>query len=138
MIAVGLGCRAGCAAGAVLELLEQALLASGCRLDDIGALYTADFKSGEAGLRQAAQRLNRPLLLLSLAQLRAQAAGTLTCSAQSLERFGLPSIAETAALAGALHLQGLGARPRLLAPRRVAGSATCALAGVAPTTELAR
>jgi cobalt-precorrin 5A hydrolase len=138
MIAVGLGCRTGCAAGAVLELLEQALLACGCRLEDIAALYTADFKSGELGLRQAAERLSRPLVLLSLTQLQAQAAGTLTCSAQSLERFGLPSIAETAALAGALQLQGSGARPRLLAPRRVAGSATCALASGAPGREPAR
>jgi len=136
MIAVGLGCRAGCEAGQVLQVLEQALLASGCRLEDIGALYTAEFKSSEAGLQQAAQRLSKPLLLLSLAQLQAQAGGALTCSAQSLERFGLPSVAETAALAGALQLQGSG-RARLLGPRSVSGRATCALASALPLTERA-
>jgi len=138
MIAVGLGCRAGCGVDQLLELLEQALAAGGCCREDIRALYTADFKSGEAGLRHAAARLSKPLVLLSLAQLQAQAGSALTRSAQTLERFGLPSIAETAALAGAVQLEGGGALARLLGPRRVSGSASCALASAARGTEPAR
>lgn len=138
MIAVGLGCRAGCGVDQVLEMIEETLAASGCCLQDIRALYTAEFKFGEAGLRQAAERLSKPLVLLPLAQLQAQADRTLTRSVQTLERFGVPSVAETAALAGAVQLEGGGALARLLGPRRVSSSASCALASAAHVTEPAR
>jgi cobalt-precorrin 5A hydrolase len=130
VIAAGFGCRAGCPVAQVLDVLEQALAAAGRRLEEVRALYTADFKHAEAGLLRAAQLLNRPLVALPLADLQAHGPIALTCSAYTLERFGVPSIAETAALAGAAvgGSKARGELPRLLAPRRSSGSATCALA----------
>ena len=101
------------------------------------AFYTADFKRSEAGLLRAAESLNKPLLALSVARLQAQSGAALTCSAHTLERFGVPSVAETAALAGAFSV-GDGAPaspPRLLGPRYVSGNATCALAISGRTAE---
>jgi cobalt-precorrin 5A hydrolase len=129
VIAAGFGCRAGCPVEQVLGALGQALAAQGRRLDEVGALYTADFKRSEAGLVLAAESLNRPLIALSVACLRAQSGAALTCSAHTLARFGVPSVAETAALAGASSSDGArGSCARLLGPRQVSGSATCALA----------
>jgi cobalt-precorrin 5A hydrolase len=127
MIAAGLGCRAGCPLEHVLAALEQALAAAGCLLEEISGLYTAQFKREEPALLLAAARLGKPLLALPLAELQAQNAKALSCSAQNLERFGVPSIAETAALAGAAR-GATASQPRLLGTRSIAGSATCALA----------
>lgn len=127
MIAAGLGCRAGCPVEHVLAALEQALAAGGCVLEELSGLYTAEFKRAEPALLLAAERLGKPLLGLPLAQLQAQNGKALSCSAQSLERFGVLSIAETAALAGAARGAG-PSEPRLLGTRSIAGSATCALA----------
>jgi len=130
VIAAGFGCRTGCPVEQVLAALEQALAAVGRRLEEVRALYTADFKHGEAGLLRAAELLNRPLLTLSIADLQAQSSQALSCSVHTLERFGVPSVAETAALAGACApgRNAHGDLPRLLGPRRTSGSATCALA----------
>ena len=127
MIAAGLGCRAGCPVEHVLAAVEQALAAGGCVLEELSGLYTAQFKHAEPALLLAAERLGKPLLALPLAELQAQNGKALSCSAQSLERFGVPSIAETAALAGAARGAG-PSEPRLLGTRSIAGSATCALA----------
>ena len=136
MIAAGLGCRAGCPVEHVLAALEQALAAAGCVLEELSGLYTAQFKREEAALLLAAARLGKPLVALPLALLQAQNPRALSCSAQSLERFGVPSIAETAALAGAAR-GASSSQPRLLGTRSIAGSATCALATPAPTGDAA-
>ena len=73
-------------------------------------------------LAQAAAQLGLPLVHLRLEQLQAQAPKALSRSAHVERHFGLPGVAETAALAGA------GAGARLLGPRALAGGATCALA----------
>ncbi|HEU4577122.1 MAG TPA: cobalamin biosynthesis protein [Polyangiaceae bacterium] len=127
MIAAGLGCRAGCPVEHVLAALEQALAAGGCVLEQLSGLYTAQFKHAEPALLLAAERLSKPLVVLPLAELQAQSSKALSCSAHSLERFGVPSIAETAALAGAARAASPG-EPRLIGTRSIAGSATCALA----------
>jgi cobalt-precorrin 5A hydrolase len=127
MIAAGLGCRAGCPVEHVLAALEQALAAAGCLLHELDGLYTAQFKDEEPALLLAAARLGKPLLALPLTELQAQNARALSCSAHNLERFGVPSIAETAALAGAARAAS-ASQPRLLGTRSIAGSATCALA----------
>jgi cobalt-precorrin 5A hydrolase len=125
VIAAGLGCRAGCGVEDVLAALQQALDASGRTLAEVQALYAPEFKRDEPGLQQAAARAGKPLCLLPLAALRAHNAAALTRSEHTLQRFGVCSVAETAALAGA---QQLAAGPRLLAARARAGGATCALA----------
>jgi cobalt-precorrin 5A hydrolase len=127
MIAAGFGCRAGCTVEHVLAALAHSLEATGHSIEDVQALYTADFKASEPGLIQAAQRLDKSLVPLDVRILKQHSQSALTTSPRVLARFGVPSVAETAALAGA-SLQGTSARARLLGPRRTWGDATCALA----------
>jgi cobalt-precorrin 5A hydrolase len=130
VIAAGLGCRSGCSTADVIAAIRQALTQNGVDVSELRALYSADFKAAEASLRHAAQELDRPLILLARAALAAQAPQALSASAAVAARFELPSVAETAALAGAFELGERRAPARLLAPRSVAGAAVCALARV--------
>lgn len=127
VIAAGFGCRAGCTVEHVLAALAHSLEATGRSIEDVQALYTADFRAAEPGLIEAAQRLDKSLVPLEVGILKQYAQSALTTSPRVLARFGVPSVAETAALAGA-SVQATGARARLLGPRRTWGNATCALA----------
>jgi len=126
MIAAGFGCRPSCSVADVCAALELALHESGASLREVRALFGAEVAAAPA-LSEAASALDKPLLLLPIAALRGSAGAALTRSARVLERFGLPSIAETAALAGLLQLGASEAR--LLSARLACGAATCALAG---------
>jgi cobalt-precorrin 5A hydrolase len=128
VIAAGIGCRAGCAAADILRALELALGACGVAISDVHALFSAEFKSSESGLRAAASALERPVFFLSSAALAAQAAACLSHSAQVVRRAALPSVAEAAALAGAVTIAGGSGSARLLGVRQLAGGAACALA----------
>ena len=133
MIAAGFGCRTGCEARDLASALEQALASAGRVLSEVELLCAPEWKRGEPGLLDAARELGRPLWFLPLGALQAQSEAACTRSAQSLAHAGLPSVAETAALAGALALAA-GTCVRLLGPRQIAGGAACALA--AATGEL--
>ena len=128
MIAAGIGCRANCSAADILAALRAALSGAGRNLEEVRALCAPEPKRGEHALRELALRLGKPLLLVPLASLEPEAAGALSDSPHVRARFGLPSLAETAALAGARSLAGAGAAVRLLGPRHNAGGASCALA----------
>jgi cobalt-precorrin 5A hydrolase len=130
VIAAGLGCRSGCPAADIIAAIERATAASGVSLGEVVALYSGEFKAHEASLRQVAEALHKRLVLLPRAALTAQQHAALTRSSHALARFELPSVAETAALAGALELGVQTGAARLLGARVVAGSATCALARV--------
>ena len=130
MIAAGLGCRSGCPPADIVAAVARAVAASGLCLADVHALYSAEFKAGESGLREAASALDKPLVFLPEAALADQAAHARSRSSRVLERFALPSVAETAALAGAFELGQRRAPAQLLTARHVAGTATCALARV--------
>lgn len=128
MITGGLGCRTGCAAEVILRAVEQALAAAGKSLGDLQALYTPEWKRAEGGLAEAAARLGKPLVFLPLEALQAQAPNVLTRSEHVEQHFGLPGVAETAALAGACTPASFAAPAPLIAP--AAGGA--APAGSAP------
>lgn len=132
MIAAGLGCRSGCSPADIVAAVARAVAASGCSLADVRALYSAEFKAHEPGLCAAARELDKPLVLLPGAALAEQAARASTRSARVLGRFALPSVAETAALAGAFELGQRRAPAQLLSARQAAGGATCALARAEP------
>jgi cobalt-precorrin 5A hydrolase len=85
-------------------------------------LFTLVDKRGEPGLIAAAEALGFELVFLSRAALAAVAPRLLTRSPAAQRRFGLDSVAEAAALAGA------GPKATLLAPRLAADGATCAIA----------
>jgi cobalt-precorrin 5A hydrolase len=130
MIAAGLGCRKGCASADLVLALESALARAGRALHEVHSLYAPEFKADEGALTEIARQLGKPLVLLCMEQLQLQAAHALTQSESVAVRFGLPSIAETAALAGACVLGRTppGATAQLLGPRQIAGGASCALA----------
>jgi cobalt-precorrin 5A hydrolase len=125
VIAAGFGCRAGCSAADLLAALERALAAAERSRDEVAALYAPDAKCAEPGLRAAAAQLGKPLVALAGDALK-QAGATLTVSQRALRHFGVGSVAEAAALAGAAQLHAGSAR--LLGPRCITGAATCALA----------
>jgi cobalt-precorrin 5A hydrolase len=123
-VAIGVGCRKGCSADMIESLIRQALgLAPGAV--PMG-LFTLIDKRGEAGLTDAANRLGLNLSYLGRAALRARAADVRYRSALAEQRFGVPSVAEAAALVGA------GPCSVLIVPRIAEGGATCAIAGAAP------
>jgi cobalt-precorrin 5A hydrolase len=128
LITAGVGCRSGCSAADILAAVRAAVSENGVSVGDVRALYSADFKADEPGLVTAAAELERPLRLLSSAELGAHSAAAITHSLVVAARFGLPSVAEAAALAGATELGGPGVEARLLSARRVVGGAACALA----------
>ena len=121
MIAIGVGCRKSCPSKAIVAIVRRAL--ADC--SDVAGerrLFSLADKSGEPGLTAAAEVLGFNLVFLPRDALAAETPHLLTHSAAAQQRFGLASIAEAAALAGA----GPGAR--LLGPRLVANGATCAVA----------
>lgn len=138
MIAIGVGCRRNAAAEDIVALVREALAslqASAFQGSETGKppptamgdmrLFTIADKHDEPGLAAAAAALGMPLVFLDRAVLQMAAGGARSCSRRVEEMFGLPSIAETAALAGA----GQGAM--LLVERLACPTATCAIAGPA-------
>jgi cobalamin biosynthesis protein CbiG len=123
-VAVGVGCRKACAADVIAALVHQAIAGvPGAR--PLGLFTVAD-KKGEAGLAEAARTLGLELTYLSREALKAREAETQTRSARAESRFGVASVAEAAALAGA------GPASVLIVLRAAEGGATCAVARVAP------
>ena len=119
MIAIGVGCRRGSSTAAILSLLRQTLAVMDA---SEAALYTIDAKKDEAGLQEAAAVLGLPLIFLPRSDLERVAPQVRTHSALVHKHFGLSSVSEAAALAGA----GEGAR--LIMARVAEGGVTCAVA----------
>lgn len=118
-LAIGLGCRSGVTVEAVVALVRAALdRAEGTPL----ALFTIAEKKSEPALSGAAVALGLPLVFVPRKDLEAAGDRTETRSERVVALFGVPSVAETAALAGA----GEGAR--LVVPRMAAEGVTCAIA----------
>ncbi len=120
-IAIGVGCRKGCASDSIVELVRRAMEKAQCGGEPT-ALFTHQDKSAEPGLIEAALRLELPLVFLAPEILHETSTRTATRSEKVVAIFGLPSIAETAALAGA------GAGSRLIVTRINAAGASCAVA----------
>lgn len=121
-VAIGIGCKKGCAAEAIIALVKRALVAASCTAAE-ARLFTHAAKQNEAGLAEAAKELGLPLFFLDLQLLQQAALRTSIRSPKVMELFGVPSIAETAALAGA------GPTSVLLVARMSEGGASCAIAG---------
>lgn len=118
--AVGVGCRTGVATEAVVRLVTEALDRAGAGVA-VG-LFTMAAKAGEPALGDAAERLGLPLVHLCEAELKAAANRTETRSERVIALFGVPSVAEAAALAGA------GGGSRLVVARIAADGVTAAVA----------
>jgi cobalt-precorrin 5A hydrolase len=122
MMVAGLGCRAGATAESVAEAFAAALERFGVARADVDALATESAKSREAGLLAFSAALGLPLIFVGASEMRAAAAGTVTTSERVIALKGVPSVAETVALAAA------GRAARLLGPRVATATVTCAIA----------
>lgn len=122
MIVAGIGCRRGASARSIEEVIRVALLQGGLDRRRLDALATASEKGNEAGLLEIAEKWALSLILPERSELENVAELTKTHSPHSLAAIGLPSVAETAALAAA------GRSARLIVPRVATKEATCAIA----------
>jgi len=122
MIVAGVGCRRGAAALDIETAIRAALDRAGVATDALHCIATTAAKTGEAGIAAAAERLGVGVVLIANADLVAAGDRAVTRSARVLALAGVPSVAETAALAAA------GPSARLIGPRLVMGDVTCAVA----------
>jgi len=120
MIAIGIGCKSGITSSEVVALVEDGL--SRIENQTITGLFTVATKAHESALAEAAATLSVPLLFLPEAALKNVACRTETRSERVVALFGVPSIAETAALVGA------GEGSTLILSRISRGGVTCAIA----------
>jgi cobalt-precorrin 5A hydrolase len=122
MIVAGIGCRRGTPAATIMAAIEAALAHSALPRAAVAVVAAPASKHGEPGIAAAAAALGVPLVLVAQSDLEAAAQRTATRSERVVALMGVPSVAEAASLAAG------GEAARLLAPRIVFGSATCALA----------
>ena len=121
-VAIGIGCKKGCATEIIVALVGRAMAAASCA--GTGAShFTHEAKKSEPGVAGAAKSLGLPLVFLDGQVLRQASLRATTSSPRVMALFGLPSIAEAAALAGA------GPSSILLVARMSEGGASCAIAG---------
>jgi len=121
LIAIGVGCRKSCTRADIVALVRSTLAACAMPSNE-QRLFTIADKQGDPELTAAAALLELDLVFLSRDALAATAPRLLTHSPAARRRFGLPSVAEAAALAGA------GAGARLVVPRQSKDGVTCAIA----------
>ena len=121
-VAIGIGCKKGCSFEVIASLVTRAMATASCAGAE-ARIFTHTEKQNEPGLAQAAKALGLPLVFLDGQVLRQASLRGLTSSPKVMELFGLPSIAEAAALAGA------GPSSVLLVARMSDGGASCAIAG---------
>jgi cobalt-precorrin 5A hydrolase len=122
MIVAGVGCRRGAPAVDIETAIRSALARAGIPADALNAVATVAAKGAEAGIKAAAEKLGVAVVIVPEAELQAASERAATRSERVLALMGVPSVAEAAALAAA------GPSARLLSPRLVIGTATCALA----------
>jgi cobalt-precorrin 5A hydrolase len=122
MIVAGVGCRRGTSAPDIEAAIRAALAQAGVASDALTAIATIAAKHDEAGIGKAAANFGVHVVLISDLELKTAGERTKTKSERVLTLTGVPSVAEAAALAAA------GPSARLISPRLVLGSATCALA----------
>ena len=119
-IIVGVGCRRGCAGQAIFEAVRWALGEVGVGADEVRFLASADIKTDEPGLKQAAIELGMPLRLISSDDIRA-CARDFSPTPLAGERVNLPAVAEPVALLA-------GRRTTLILPKTNRNGVTVAIA----------
>ena len=123
-LAIGIGLRDSATLADIVTLVRATIARYEIECARM-ALFTLETRIAARCLPDAARELGAALNYLSLAQLAAHNKETITRSAVVESRFGVGSVCEAAALAGA----GPGAR--LVAPRTTNARVACAFAIVA-------
>ena len=125
MAVIGIGTNSRASAGDVTAIMAAAkarLAGFACHIEALAALDRPDIGSA---IQEAARQTGLELVLLPLDELRKAAHLCVTHSERSMRQYGIPSVAEAAALAAA----GPGARLLLL---RISGRNTTASVAAAP------
>ena len=127
MIVAGIGCRRGAVASDVEAALRAALKHAGLAAAALDAIATLAGKDHEPGITSVAEKFGVRVMSLPQSELQAVSDRAATRSHRVLTLTGVPSVAETAALAAA------GPDARLVATRHIIGGVTCALAASGET-----
>ncbi|NGN40877.1 cobalamin biosynthesis protein [Mesorhizobium sp. CGMCC 1.15528] len=122
MIVAGIGSRKGVSEQQVLDAISATLAEHKIEASQLDAIATAQLKQHEEAIFSAGRKLGLEVLIVGDAELAEAGKSTSSHSELSLTLTGAPSVSEAAALAAA------GENARLLGPRHVLASVTCALA----------
>ncbi len=117
---VGVGCRRGCSATAIVDAIHLALKQAGGAADQVRFIASADIKAQEAGLLKAARELSIPLRFIPSDEIRA-CAKSYNPTPLAQEKVNLPAVAEPAALLA-------GRRTTLVLPKTIHNSVALAVA----------
>jgi len=117
---VGVGCRRGTKSEKIKAAIRAALTEVDLEISQVRLLSSAEIKSDEQGLLQAAQELGVPLLFISSGEIRGFA-GNFDRSDFVQEKVNLPAVAEPSALIA-------GRRTRLILKKRTFNGVTVAIA----------
>lgn len=117
---VGVGCRRGCPAAAIIEAIHVALEQAGGTAEQVRFIASADIKAQEAGLIQAARALFIPLRFIPSDEIRA-CTRSFKPTPLAQEKVNLPAVAEPAALLA-------GRRTTLVLPKTIHNNVSLAVA----------
>ncbi len=119
-VIVGIGCRRGIEAAAIVSAVKEALHRAGLGLDEVRLLASADLKSEEKGLHAAAEELGLPLRFIPSREIQASRRD-FRRSPFVEKKVNLPAVAEPAALLA-------GRRTKLILPKIAIDGITVAIA----------
>jgi cobalt-precorrin 5A hydrolase len=130
MIAAGIGCKRGAPASDIEAAIRAALTHAQIGADALDVVATIEGKSAEVGILVAAEKFGVSVVVVPEPELAAASDRVETHSERVSALLGVGSVAEAAALAAA------GSASKLIVPRIVVGTATCALAATLPECAL--
>jgi len=117
---LGVGCRRGTTSEKIVAAIKDALTEVDLEISEVRLLSSAEIKSDEQGLLQAARELGLPLRFISSDEIRGFA-GNFEHSDFVQQKVNLPAVAEPAALMA-------GRRTRLVLKKRTFNGVTVAVA----------
>lgn len=133
----GLGCRRGCSAPELRQLLADSLRVLGLSSDDLHALASLDGKLAEPGLRTLAEQLGLPLHGVAVERLQDYELRLTSPSEAARRATGCAGVAEASALAVAEALGGRDSELLIAKQRSVNATFALARARFLPPSELA-
>jgi cobalt-precorrin 5A hydrolase len=113
----GIGCRKGTLASEIIQAIHNALSSQGLKLSDISIYATSTMKLHEPGLMEAIRTVCGNLIYLDHQTLCSEEPVTESAA----ERFGIPGVAEPAALA-------VSYKKELVMEKKIYGNVTIAIA----------
>ena len=114
---VGIGCRLGTTADEIMNALHEAFRQAGIKEDEVAIYASVSLKSHEQGLLDAVRKMNGTIIFLNPGDLLNEE----IVSDSAASRFGIPGVAEPAALAVSEH-------HTLILEKHVYGNITVAIA----------